>query len=410
MLNRILNNNGCKKTLLKLSFNTPKKNNIKFSLYNNSGSFSGIINNNNYKININNNNNNSIRFYTSTTNNNSNNNDNINQNVITTPITESKDLAIESTMPITSRSYDPNKLGGGVDETLKINLEDFKHVLDPEMVPITGLPSLIEVCLNQLHHLTSLPWLVIVPAFTLFIRSALFPLSIKHRINSMRLLEIRPQLDKFKEQQQINRRNKASIQVRAQTSQNITTLLKEKGCHPILSYILPLANLPFLISSVIAFRDMAANYPSLKDAGMLWFTDLSQSDPIFVLPVICSSLYLIATELAFSKNTNPIMIALKWVSRGMALLLVAFSPTIPSICYLYWIPSGLFTIAQTLAFNSERASKFLGLPTSVKSGDSVLNLFGEGQNKKPEIKYAPELPPSSSSSPSKSKPVFNKKK
>ncbi|EAL64905.1 hypothetical protein DDB_G0284883 [Dictyostelium discoideum AX4] len=396
MFNRILNNNVCKKTLLNQSFNLINKNNFKFSLYKNSSNFSGVI--------LNSNNNNNNRFYTSTTNNNNNNNNNNNQNVITTP-TSTATKTTELTELTESTSYDPNKLGGGIDETLKINLEDFKHVLDPEMVPITGLPSFIEVCLNQLHHLTSLPWLVIVPVFTLFIRSALFPLSIKHRINSMRLLEIRPQLDKFKEQQKINRKNKASIQVRAQTSQKITTLLKEKGCHPVLSYILPMANLPFLISSIIAFRDMAANYPSLKDAGMLWFTDLSQSDPIFVLPVICSSLYLIATELAFSKNTNPLMVALKWVSRGMSLLLIAFSPTIPSICYLYWIPSGLFTIAQSLAFNSKRVCKFLGLPISIKSGDSVISLFNDGENKKPEIKYAPELPSSS-----KSKPIFNKKK
>ncbi|KAN0047879.1 hypothetical protein ACTA71_002267 [Dictyostelium dimigraforme] len=393
MLNRILNFNGYKKTLL--GFNATKN-----------GSFSNILNNNN-----NNNNNNRIRFYTSSNNSDSNNINN--QNEITVPtITAPSTTATVTespTMPISTTSYDLNKLGGGVDETFKINLEDFKHVLDPEMVPITGLPSFIEVCLNQFHHLTSLPWLLIVPVFTLFIRLALFPISIFHRINSFRLLEIRPQLDKFKEQQAINRAKKAPIQVRAQTSQKITTLLKEKGCHPALSFILPLVHLPFLISSVIAFREMAANYPSLKDAGMLWFQDLSQSDPIFVLPLICSSLYLVATQLAFSKNTNPLMIGIKWLSRGMSVLLVVISPTIPSICYLYWIPSALFTIATTLGFNSKRVSKFLGLPTSIKSGDSVLNLF-ENEPKKAEIKYAPELPSSSlSSSKSKSKP-FNKKK
>ncbi|EGC36103.1 hypothetical protein DICPUDRAFT_18752, partial [Dictyostelium purpureum] len=285
---------------------------------------------------------------------------------------------------------EPTKLPTDNIDTITINLDKFK-INDPELIPITGIPTFIEVCLNKLHQFSHLPWLIIVPTFTVALRLALFPISIKSRVNSARLLEIKPQLDKFKEQQKLLRQKGAPLSERAEVSDKITTILREKGCHPIYSFLLPLSNLPFLVSSVFAFRDMAENYPSLKDAGMLWFPDLASSDPLFILPTICSALYLLATELAFANSQSFLINLVKWVSRIMSVSLILFSPSIPAICYLYWVPSAIFTIAQIQLFNSNKFLKLLGLPQNINSqSTNILNIFSNKVNK--DIKYAPELP------------------
>ncbi|EFA75517.1 putative oxidase assembly protein [Heterostelium album PN500] len=248
---------------------------------------------------------------------------------------------------------------------------------DPSMLEITGLPTFIEVLLHHLHSATGWSWMVIVPAFTLLIRSALLPFAVKQRINVTRLMEIKPQLDKFKEKSQENRATGAS---NYDNSVAITKLLKDKKCHPALSYILPLANLPFFISAIIAMREMAATFPSMKTAGMLWFTDLSAMDPYFILPIISSASYLLVNELTLGNAPNLFLKAISWVARIMALLIIPFSYTIPSIVYFYWIPSSIFTLAQIYAFKSPRISKLLGMP--VFNNNQPIIPVGDTPNKK----------------------------
>jgi len=230
------------------------------------------------------------------------------------------------------------------------------------MIEITGLPTFIEVVLNNIHQWSGVSWMIIVPIFTLGIRTALFPLTIKQRKNAAALIEIKPQLDKFKE---ISKSNRATGKSNYENATNITDLLAAKKCHPLLSYVLPLANLPFFISSVIAFREMSTTFPSFKDAGMLWFTDLSASDPYFILPIISSALYLTINELSISKVGHILYKALSWIARIMALAIIPLSPTIPSMVYFYWIPSAIFTIGQLLVLKNDRFTKWIGVPKAV---------------------------------------------
>ncbi|KAF2076298.1 hypothetical protein CYY_002413 [Polysphondylium violaceum] len=286
---------------------------------------------------------NSKRCYSTVNDNNNNNSNNSNNN------------------DIFSNNLQQQQEGLGIHS---INYQDLaKNVdMDPTMIEITGLPTFIEVVLNNLHQWSGVSWMVIVPLFTLGIRTALFPLTIKQRKNAAALIEIKPQLDKFKE---ISKANRASGKSNLENATNITDLLASKKCHPLLSYVLPLANLPFFISSVIAFREMSTTFPSFKDAGMLWFTDLSASDSYFILPVTCSALYLIINELSIGKVGHLLYKALSWVARIMALAIIPLSPTIPSMVYFYWIPSALFTIAQLLVLKNDRFCKMVGVPKAV---------------------------------------------
>ncbi|KYR03133.1 putative oxidase assembly protein [Tieghemostelium lacteum] len=311
--------------------------------------------------------NNNKRFYT--TNNN-------NTPTTPTPTINNNDLLLESI------------LKDGTDKTIGFNEFSKNFEFDPELIPITGLPSLLEVILNQLHQYTQWSWMVIVPAVTMVIRTSLFPLAVKTRLNAHRLLQIKPQLDKFKEISQYNRKNSIS---NFENSNKITELLREKKCHPLLTYILPLANLPFFISAVIAFREMAVTFPSFKTAGMLWFQDLSAYDPYYILPVTCSGLYILINELSIGKSDNFIFKALSWVSRGMAILIIPFAHTIPSMVYFYMIPSSLFSLLQVYLFQSKTFCKWVGMPVTQYSQVVSDQIKPQQQTQSTTIRYAPEI-------------------
>ncbi|EGG16308.1 putative oxidase assembly protein [Cavenderia fasciculata] len=272
-------------------------------------------------------------------------------------------------------------------EVTTITMEQLMSILpkdDPSLIEITGLPSLIEVCLNALHTSTGLSWLVIVPVYTLLLRSALFPFAIKQRVNVARIMEIRPQLDEFK---RISKENRAKGISNYENSNKITALLKEKKCHPALSYIFPLANLPFFISTILAIRGMAETFPSLKDAGMLWFTDLSIPDSTYILPVTCSVLYLAINELSLAKSDSLILKTLSWFARALSIAIIPFSYTIPNLVYFYWIPSSLFTLGQLFVFKSERMCKLLNAPYFASMAPPIQQII-----------YTPQSPPPKASS------------
>eukprot|EP01133_Synstelium_polycarpum_P012045 gene12045-14092_t len=251
--------------------------------------------------------------------------------------------------------------------------------VDPAMMEITGLPSLIEVALHHIHEASGWSWMIVLPLFTLAIRSALFPFAVKQRINVARMMEVRPQLDKFKEISQENRKNGISNYA---NSDNITRLLKEKKCHPALSYVLPLVNLPFFVSTIFAVRDMAATFPSLADGGMLWFTNLGAPDAYYILPVISSGFYLLVNELSLGNSPNLFFKAIAWVGRIMAVAIIPLSYSIPSMVYFYWIPSCIFTLFQLAVFKSPKACALLKVP-----------YFGDvmAAPPAPEVKMAPEI-------------------
>ena len=61
--------------------------------------------------------------------------------------------------------------------------------------------------------------------------------------------------------------------------------------------IIPVVQIPIFISFFIGLRRMA-NLPieSMKTGGLLWFPDLTLSDPYFLLPILSSALMLLTIE------------------------------------------------------------------------------------------------------------------
>ena len=75
------------------------------------------------------------------------------------------------------------------------------------------------------------------------------------------------------------------------------TLFREEGCSPYKLYLLPWIQIPLWITLSFALRNMSGYFPtcvpycagtteSLSTEGVLWFQDLTVSDPYYILPVL----------------------------------------------------------------------------------------------------------------------------
>jgi YidC/Oxa1 family membrane protein insertase len=83
-------------------------------------------------------------------------------------------------------------------------------------------------------------------------------------------------------------------------------------------------------------------YPSFVNGGIMWFQDLSQADPTYLLPIISAVTMLAATEITL-KNVDPQQ---RWLMRLLPVGFTVFLISFPAGLFVYWITSNLFTLAQ----------------------------------------------------------------
>lgn len=92
--------------------------------------------------------------------------------------------------------------------------------------------------------------------------------------------------------------------------------MKEKDISPMKNVVLPLTQAPFFKSMFMGLRGMA-NLPveSMQDGGLAWFTELTASDPYYLLPIVTSLTMMATIDLGTdgarlnAQNMN----AMKWV-------------------------------------------------------------------------------------------------
>ncbi|XP_018334587.1 mitochondrial inner membrane protein OXA1L-like [Agrilus planipennis] len=127
----------------------------------------------------------------------------------------------------------------------------------------------------------------------------MFPLVIISQRNAAKMNNYMPQMQilqlKMTEARQIG--NHLDV---ARYSQELMAFMKEKGLNPFKNMLVPLAQMPLFISFFMGLRQMA-NVPvdSLREGGMLWFTDLTLPDQYYGLPLITSFTLWVTIEVIY---------------------------------------------------------------------------------------------------------------
>jgi YidC/Oxa1 family membrane protein insertase len=194
-------------------------------------------------------------------------------------------------------------------------------------------------------HGLGLPWWAAIALLTIVVRSVLFPLTVK-QVKSMRQMqELRPKL------QEIQAKHKGD---RQKLQEEQMKLYQETGVNPVGGCLPLLIQMPIFIgifyiirefggtSGMIGVPDTVGTVESFTTGGALWFSNLSQPDPLFLLPVI-SAVTMVGSMEMTNKQMEPQM---RWVMRVVPVVFIFFTIFFPAGLLVYIVTSNFVTLLQ----------------------------------------------------------------
>ena len=189
----------------------------------------------------------------------------------------------------------------------------------------------------QLFHGWGAPWWLSIVMLTVIVRAVLFPLTVKQVKNMRRMQELKPDMDEIREKY----RDRPKEQQQA-----MMKLYAERETNPLGGCLPMLVQMPVFLGLFYTIKEFE-HLQSFTSGGLLWFQDLTVSDPYFVLPVIFALSMMASQEITLRNNTAPQQ------RRLMRFLPVVFGSFMafggfPAGLFVYWIANNLIALVQNI--------------------------------------------------------------
>ena len=186
----------------------------------------------------------------------------------------------------------------------------------------------------QTFHDWGAPWWLAIVMLTVVVRSVLFPLTVKQVRSMRKMQELKPDLDEIRKKHKEDPKKQQAETLKLYGERSVNPL---GGCLPIL------VQMPVFITLYYTIKSFE-HLESFRTGGLLWFPDLTVSDPYFILPVLYVLTMMASQEITI-RNTAPeqrqIMRFLPLVFGGF----LAFSG-FPAGLFVYWVASNCITFVQ----------------------------------------------------------------
>lgn len=174
-------------------------------------------------------------------------------------------------------------------------------------------------------------WGVAIIVLTLTARVLLFPLSWPGIVNMVRMRELKPELDALTEKFKSDPQAKGLAQMELYRKHKVNIF---KGCLP------QLASMPVWLALYRTLQTAVELY----NIPFLWFPDLSEPDPYFVLPAIIGATYFLQQKLMPMQGGDPAQQKLMmYMMPGMFTVFMLF---LPSGLGVYMFTNSVLAIAQ----------------------------------------------------------------
>jgi YidC/Oxa1 family membrane protein insertase len=171
---------------------------------------------------------------------------------------------------------------------------------------------------------------------TLGIRILLFPLMHTSTVSMRKMAKVQP---KVKEIQAKYKKKKSDPQARAKMNQEMMALYKEEGVNPMAGCLPLLVQLPLLWALYKLFLSAI----ELRHAPfILWITDLSAKDPLYVTPVLMTATMWLQQRLAPQAGDPQQQRLMRMMPLIFGIMFLQF----PSGLVLYWLANNVITIIQ----------------------------------------------------------------
>ncbi|XP_069113752.1 mitochondrial inner membrane protein OXA1L-like [Argopecten irradians] len=265
---------------------------------------------------------------------------------------------------------EPPKLPDVVDVTQTVN------ALGEPSLASMGLgsywpPGLYQQGLEYIHVGFGLPWWEAIVLSTVVIRLASFPLMVLTQRVVTNNINNKPEMERLQTKLSEAKIN-GNFQEYALRQLEMKKFMKKTNTNP-MSMMIPLLQMPIFLSVFMGLRKMAY-YPveSMSTGGLLWFTDLTLSDPFYVLPVLTSaqlSFYTNLTNFLFclqlgseGVSSRSGSVASRYFMRAIPFIMAPIMMTFPAALNTYWFTSNVCGLVLASILRQKAIRKIFKIP------------------------------------------------
>lgn len=202
-----------------------------------------------------------------------------------------------------------------------------------------GIAKILLKGVNLVHSfIPNYGWAIIV--FTIFLKILLFPLTYTSSVSMAKMQALQPKIKAIKKKY----KNMRDPEQRKKMNVETMELYKREKVNPASGCLPMLLQLPILFG----FFSMLRTCINVRhEPWILWITDLSVKDPIYLLPILMG-----ATQILLQKMTPTTAEgAQKKMMYLMPIIIVIFVMNLPSGLTLYWFASNILQIGQQVIIN-----------------------------------------------------------
>jgi YidC/Oxa1 family membrane protein insertase len=225
------------------------------------------------------------------------------------------------------------ELGNAFQDVNPFGWRAFRPILRP-------LGHAIQWALYGMHELLGIGYGWVLILFGVLIRVALWPLNAKAMRSQMKNMEIQPRLKEI----QAKYKNHPE-----QLQKEMLKLYKEEGFNPMGGCLPMLIPLPILITLFFVFQSTIA----FRGVDFLWLPDLSQKDPLYILPVLLGASMFLMQWLS-SRTMTEVNPQMKFMMYAMPVLMTVLFLNFASGLNLYYTAMNFASLPQQLQLTRER--------------------------------------------------------
>ena len=225
--------------------------------------------------------------------------------------------------------------------------------------------------LETIQATTGLPWWASIACSTLAFRMTLLPI-VRYQAHALaKLAKSGPLLVALnqalsKKLEKIRPGDvKSTTAACREYAKGVTAALKIHQVKPLAAIASPLIQLPVFITFALANRRMIdTQVPGLETGGLDWFEDLTEPDPLLILPAVCLASTYMNLELGFAKLRES-QTVLRFFKDNLQLLMLLGAPvssTLPAGVFIYWFTSSMYGHVQHFALKNVAVREALGFP------------------------------------------------
>ncbi|KAF2727836.1 hypothetical protein EJ04DRAFT_450600, partial [Polyplosphaeria fusca] len=250
-----------------------------------------------------------------------------------------------------------------------------------------GTSAMFQWGIEHLHITYGLQWGAAILAASVMIRLIGLPFQIRASNNQAKSQAIAPLIAPIRDEMTAAIRAKDTV-ASEELRQKISMMYAASGTNPLGAMLPMLVQIPFGFGAFRCTRGMSTlPVESMRDQGFLWFSDLTVSDPYYILPVTVAGLGFAMFKYggetgvkttSEADSSQQVMQSMKFV---MPLMMGTFCAWMPAGLQLYFLSTSVLSMSTGLVLRRPGVRSVLGLTQVITDAErSIVGRIAKGES------------------------------